>query len=93
MLRNLLNKFKHSPKSGNIYAVNTGQYIGEFVVVVSLVKSTVNTISLPKLRVRPIPYDAFEHALNNKIMTFIEKLPVDVFDSLVNIVKIASKKS
>lgn len=74
-----LNK-KKSPKIRDIYAVTTGLYIGEFFVYVEESKDTFYFLSLPKMINRAVPKDNYFHAIKNKIILFVERLPNEIFN-------------
>lgn len=74
-----LNK-KKSPRAREIYAVTTGLYIGEFFVFMEDSKEVFTFLSLPKMLIRSVPKENFYHAVKNKIISFVELLPKEVFD-------------
>lgn len=73
-----LNK-KKSPRPGDIFAVTTGLYIGEFFVFTETVNDEHMFLSLPKMLVRTVPKVNYDHAIKNKIISYIERLPKDIF--------------
>jgi len=80
MLKDLFKKFKLvTPAERGMYAVNTGLYVGEFLVFISADNSSYNFLSLPRLYKRSIPKDKFEIGIKNKIITLVEILPKKVF--------------
>jgi len=72
------NKLK-SPKPGDTFAVTTGLYIGEFFVFIEESNNEYNFLSLPKMIIRSVPSVNHNHALKNKIISFVERLPSYVF--------------
>lgn len=74
-----LNK-KKSPRNREIFAVTTGLYIGEFFVFMEETKDAYMFLSLPKMLIRSVPKENYHHAIQNKIISFVELLPKEVFD-------------
>lgn len=74
-----LNKRK-SPSHRDIFAVTTGLYIGEFFVFTEENNGTFCFLSIPKMVNRAVPKDNYFHAVDNKIINFVERLPTDVFN-------------
>jgi hypothetical protein len=70
---------KNSPKHREIFAVTTGLYIGEFFVFMEETKDAFIFLSLPKMLVRSVPKENYFHAIKNKIISFVELLPKEIF--------------
>jgi len=80
ILNSWLKKFNLvKPAERGAYAVNTGLYVGEFLVFVKENSKGYCFISLPKLLKRIIPKDKFEVGIKNKIITLVEVLPKNIF--------------
>ena len=62
-----------------IYAVQTGDYAGQMFIIVEPNKENVGCLSIPTMENVKVPLDAFEHARNNDIIKYVEKLPRDIF--------------
>jgi len=67
-------------KTGSIYAVSTGKYLGEFFVYIGQVKNKRKFLSLPKMLNREIENKNIDHALEKGILEFQEVLPVDIIN-------------
>lgn len=68
------------PRPRGIYAVNSGQYIGEFFVYMETIDSTTHAfLSLPKMLKRLVPIESFKVGLKEKIIVMIESLPKDIY--------------
>lgn len=81
MFYNWLKTFsKKTPALRNIYAVNTGLYVGEFLVFMHAKTDCYTFLSLPKMQIRAIPHDKFNVGVEQQIISFVEKLPVPIFD-------------
>lgn len=65
-------------KTGSIYAVSTGTYLGEFFVYIGSSKNKRKFLSLPKMINREIENKNIDHALEKGILEFQEVLPVDI---------------
>lgn len=81
ILQNLHRFFNiNQPVVKGIYAVERGDYIGEFFVYIKTLKSGDHCfLSLPKMQKRIIPEKSFYNGIKNKIMVFVEKLPNPVY--------------
>lgn len=63
-----------------MYAVNKGDFAGEFFVYIKLDKNyNYEFLSLPKMLSRTVPMNAFQNGVKHNIISFIEKLPKQVF--------------
>lgn len=63
---------------GDIYAVTTGKYLGEFFVYIESCQKSKCFLSLPKMINRRIENGKIDHAVTNNILEFQEKLPPKV---------------
>jgi hypothetical protein len=63
-----------------VYAVQTGDYAGQMFIIVESNKEPVGCLSVPTMENVKVPLDAFEHARNNDIIKYVEKLPRHVFE-------------
>lgn len=63
---------------GDVFAVSTGKYLGEFFVFIEHKNSIQYFLSLPKMINRKIETKHIQHALDNKILEFQENLPQDI---------------
>lgn len=63
-----------------MYAVNNGDFAGEFFVFIKTDSNyNYEFLSLPKMLPRLVPATAFQNGTKHKIISFIEKLPKQVF--------------
>ena len=62
-----------------VYAVQTGDYAGQMFIVVQPKKDYIGCLSIPTMENVKIPFHTLEHARNNNIIKYVEKLPHDVF--------------
>jgi hypothetical protein len=71
---------KNLPTNRGIYAVEKGQFIGEFFVYIkTLDNGEFSFLSLPKMNKRNVTSESFNTGLKNKIIVFIEKLPKPIY--------------
>lgn len=75
--------FKKKPKSRAIYAINTGLFKGEFFVYVDIIKDPdlYCFLSVPKNICRWVPKKSFDVGLKQKIISLVEVLPKNVYQS------------
>lgn len=66
-------------KKGEIYGVETGDYVGQMFVVCDVSKDNVGCLALPHMKNIKVPKNIFEHGRNTGIMKMVEKLPRTVF--------------
>ena len=62
-----------------VYAVQTGDYAGQMFIIVEPNKDFVGCLSIPTMENVKVPFDVLEHARNNDIIKYVEKLPRKVF--------------
>jgi hypothetical protein len=63
----------------HIYAVETGDYVGEMFAVVDPTEDTIGCLSLPKMENIKVPRESFDNGRNNNIIKFVEELPENVY--------------
>ena len=63
----------------DIYAVETGDYVGKMFAVVKLKKDTIGCLILPQMENVDVPVESFDNGRNNDIIKFVEKLPKNVY--------------
>ena len=62
-----------------IYAVETGDYVGKMFVVVDPKKDTIGCLILPQMENVNVPIESFDNGRNNDIIKLVEKLPKNVY--------------
>jgi len=62
-----------------IYAVETGDYVGQMFAVVEVNGDHVGCLSLPEMKNIKVPKESFDSGRNNDILSLVEELPKDVF--------------
>lgn len=72
-------KMTSSFKKGEIYGVETGDYVGQMFVVVDIKKDIIGCLRLPYMENIKVPFETFDHGRNTGIIKLIEKLPRSVF--------------
>ena len=68
---------------GNIYAVTSGDYMGEFFVLMEETNEYI-FLSLPDFHIRHVPKEKYKLGVENKILDFQEVLPKDIFNECLN---------
>ena len=69
-------------KAGQVYAILTGDYVGEMWVLMEWTKDKLNFLSIPNMLNRSAPYDRFQFGIANRIVEKADKLPTEVFKPL-----------
>jgi len=62
-----------------IYAVETGDYVGKMFAVVDPKKDTIGCLILPQMENVNVPVESFDNGRNNDIIKLVEKLPKNVY--------------
>ena len=62
-----------------IYAVQTGDYVGQMFAIVEIKKEHIGCLSLPEMKNIKVPKESFDSGRNNDIISLVEKLPKDIF--------------
>jgi len=63
-----------------VYAVTTGDYVGETYICVDDSSDPLKFLSIPKNINRYVPQDKFDFAMNYDIIEYIETLPTEVYE-------------
>jgi len=72
--------FEPVPSLQSIYAVEHGDFIGQFFVFVETTKTgDYHFLSLPKMIPIVVPRKSFEYGVKNKVLVFVEKLPKPIY--------------
>ena len=62
-----------------VYAVQTGDYVGQLFTIVEHNKDLIGCLALPLMENIKVPRESFENGRNNDIIKFVEKVPKDVY--------------
>ncbi len=62
-----------------IYAIETGDYVGQMFAVVDVNKEHIGCLSLPEMKNIKVPKESFDSGRNNDILSLVEELPKDVY--------------
>ena len=65
------------------YAVKHGTYAGEILIFIKKNTDLYDFLSVPKMINRSIPEDKFNYAYNSGIIDFVEKIPKEVYKTVV----------
>lgn len=66
-------------KRGEIYCIETGDYLGQLFVIVNITEDHVGCLRLPDMDNIKVPRESFDTGRNTDIITLMEKLPRSVF--------------
>jgi hypothetical protein len=65
-------------KFGKVYAVTTGQYVGQMLCFVEKKDGKYGFLSIPTMKNHWLDIKEFDHAIDNKIIEFVEKIPSEI---------------
>ena len=68
-----------SDEYNNIYAVETGDYVGKMFAIVQPKKDAIGCLILPVMENIDVPIESFDNGRNEDIIKFVERLPKDVY--------------
>ena len=71
------------PQLRNIYAITTGDYVGEMFIYMREALDTYHFLSVPKMVNRAVPKDKFEIGWNSDIIELVETAPTEVYEVAV----------
>ena len=60
-------------KEGEIYGIETGDYIGQMFVIIEITDEYIGCLRLPDMENTKVPKDSFEHGRNTGIITLSER--------------------
>jgi len=63
-----------------IYAVQTGDYVGQMFAIVEIDNDNIGCLSLPEMKNIKVPKESFDSGRNNDIITLVEELPKEVYE-------------
>ena len=66
------------PQPCNLYAITTGTYVGEMIVLIKEDQENFYFLSIPKNFNRVIPKEKVEFGFKNGIIEFVKKIPKKV---------------
>jgi hypothetical protein len=75
MIFNIFDKMK----KGSVYAVQTGDYVGQFFNYVGRDGNNYFFLSTPTVEIVKVPKEKFDFALDNGIIEYVETLPRNIF--------------
>ena len=67
------------PLKKGAYAVERGDFVGEFFVFIESKLEDHYFLSLPKMLIRKVPLKSFNTGIKEKIIVFVEKLPDSIY--------------
>lgn len=63
----------------DIYAVETGDYVGQMFAIVDPRDDGIGCLSLPRMENIEVPIESFDTGRNDNIIKFVERVPKDVY--------------
>ena len=75
----MIDFFKKKIKAGDIYAVQTGDYVGEMWVFIEKKDDNYLFLSIPKMENREVTIEKFDFAKQNDIIEYVKSIPRDFF--------------
>ena len=63
----------------DIYAVETGDYVGQMFAIVDPRDDDIGCLALPRMENIEVPIESFDTGRNNDIIKFVERLPENVY--------------
>jgi len=82
IVANLFKKEVPNKLEGRMYAVTTGDYVGEILLFIKQIEDSYWFLSVPLNINREVPKDKFEFATNCDILDYIGDLPNDIFKTV-----------
>lgn len=67
--------FKKTPRFGNAYAVQTGDYAGQIFIFIKKTDENYEFLSTPLMENRKVPIEKFDFALKESIIEYVNRLP------------------
>lgn len=89
IFKNLKNKIK----KGDVYAVQTGDFVGQFFNFIEEDKNDYIFISTPLMKIQRVPKEKFDFAKEHNIIEYIETLPRNIFKVVKAEYEYQSKKN
>ena len=64
---------------GDLFAVQSGDYVGQMFAVVDLTTDVIDCLSVPDMKNVNVTKEKFDFGRNNGIIEYVETLTTDVF--------------
>jgi len=75
----IFNIFSKRIKKGDVYAVQIGDYVGQFFNFIKKQDDQYVFLSTPDIKIVKVPTNKFDFAINNDIVEYVETLPRNIF--------------
>lgn len=72
-------RLKKKIREGDMYAVQTGDYVGEMWTFIKESLRSYEFLATPKMENRSTPKDKFDIGKDNAIIEYVETVPRDIF--------------
>ena len=66
-------------KAGDVYAIQTGDYVGEMWVFMEKINDNYHFLSIQKMKNREVPKEKFDIGVKNGIVEHVESVPRSFF--------------
>jgi hypothetical protein len=71
--------FKPKIKKGDVYAVQTGDFVGQLFNYIEKDGEDYVFLSIPEMMIQRVPVDKFDFAKEHEIIEYVETLPRNIF--------------
>lgn len=89
----ILNFLKKDIKKGDVYAVQAGDFVGQFFNFIKKDRDEYIFLSTPLLEIQRVPKEKFDFAKENGIVEYVENLPKNIFSVIEAEYEHQSKKN
>ena len=66
-------------KKGDLVAVNSGDFVGQFFVFIKKDGDDYIFLSIPEIKIQRVPKEKFDFAKKHEIIDYVERLPRNIF--------------
>lgn len=92
MLEMISNLFKRKIKKGDVYAVQTGDFVGQLFNFIKKDGDDYVFLSIPSMEIQRVPEEKFDFAKEHEIIDYVESLPRNIFKVVKAQYEILAKK-
>lgn len=93
MFKMIFNFLKQKIKKGDLYAVQAGDFVGQFFNFIKKDGDDYVFLSTPLMEIQRVPKEKFDFATENGIIEYIENLPKNIFSVIQAEYEHQSKKN
>ena len=89
----IFNFLKQKIKKGDVYAVQAGDFVGQFLNFIKKDGDEYVFLSTPLMEIRRVPKEKFDFAQIQGIIEYVENLPKNIFSVIEAEYRYQSKKN